>query len=667
MFWLKLRPKKGPFLALLFASGASLLLVQSGSPTFAQSKTEWLGNKEVVANEVIVKLRTPSSQAQAKVEQNEDADSRQAVGGTGAVLLHSRSKNVATLIRELSARSDVTYAEPNFVVHTSALPNDPSFSKLWGLRNTGQDIGCGAACFAGAVGTAGADISAAPAWDVSTGSTANVTTIVDTGIDYNHPDLAANVWAAPAAFTVVIGGKSITCAAGTHGFNAINNTCDPADDNNHGTHTAGTIGAVGNNGLGVAGVNWTTSLMAAKFLDASGSGTTTGAVNAIEFAVQAKAAFASTAGANVRVLSNSWGGGGFSQTLLNEINRAAGNDMLFVAAAGNSSSNNDFSPAYPASYNAPNILAVAATDNTDNLAWFSNYGASKVHLGAPGVDVLSTIIGGYDYFSGTSMATPHVSGAATLVLAKCSLTTGALKSNILNNVDPLPSLAGLVATGGRLNVNKAIRACSASVAPDFSLSASPASVTVTAGAPANYTVNISPSGGFSGPVSLSASGLPAGASASFNPNPASGLSSALTISTSSTTPAGSYIFTVTGTSGSLTHTATATLVVQTPPPAADFSISASPPSMTLPPGGRTATYNVTLTRTGEFNSRVYFSISGLPAGAWGSFSPSSTRGNSATLTVRTASNTPTGSYVFTVKANGGSSTLTHTATATLVK
>ncbi len=666
MFWLRLPSKKTSFLALLFASAASLFFVQSGPPISAQNKTELVGNKEVVAREVLVKFRASSPQVLGNAEQNEDVDSRQAAGGTGAVLVPPPSKNVATLIKELSARGDVVYAEPNFVVHASALPNDPSFSKLWGLRNTGQNIGCAPSCFGSAVGTPGADISAPAAWDVSTGSTANVTAVVDTGINYNHPDLAANVWSAPAAFTVVIGGKTINCPAGSHGFNAINNTCDPADDNNHGSHTAGTIGAVGNNGLGVTGVNWTTSIMAAKFLDASGSGTTNGAVNAIEFAVQAKAAFASTAGANVRVLSNSWGGGGFSQTLLNEINRANTNDMLFVAAAGNSSSNNDFSAFYPANYNASNILAVAATDNTDSLAWFSNYGASKVHLGAPGMDVLSTIINGYDYFSGTSMATPHVSGAAALVLSKCSLTTAALKSNILANVDPLSSLSGLVATGGRLNVNKAIRACNTSVAPDFSMSASPASATVTAGGPANYTVNVSPSGGFSGLVSLSASGLPAGASASFNPNPAS-TSSALMVTTSSTTLAGSYIFTVPGPSGSLTHTATATLVVQAPPAAVDFSISISPPSVTLPPGGRTATYSVAVTRTGSFSDRVYFSISGLPAGTRGSFSPSSTRGNSSTLTVRTASSTPPGSYLFTVTASGGSPTLTHTSTATLVK
>src|SRR5262249_47736907 len=331
------------------------------------------------------------------------------------------------------------------------------FSALWGLQNTGQNIGCGAGCFGSAVGTAGADIKATLAWDVSTGSRANVVGVVDTGIDYNHPDLAANVWSAPTSFTVTVGGRSIACAAGTHGFNAITNTCDPLDDNDHGSHVSGTIGAVGNNSVGVVGVNWTASIMGLKFLNSSGSGTTANAIKAIEFAIQAKAAI----GVNVRVLSNSWGGGGFSQALLDEINSADANDMLFVAAPGNNGRNIDSSPSYPASYNAPNIVAVAATDNNDNLASFSNYGSSTVHLGAPGVRVLSTTRNNtYSYFSGTSMATPHVSGSAILVLSQCALDTAGVKSNLLSNVDPIPSLAGLTTTGGRLNVNNSIRACS---------------------------------------------------------------------------------------------------------------------------------------------------------------------------------------------------------------
>jgi hypothetical protein len=354
---------------------------------------------------------------------------------------------------ELSARPDVEYAEPNFIVHVITVPNDPSFGSLWGLQNTGQTV-------QGIAGMPGADISAVSAWSISTGSKANVVGVVDTGIDYNHPDLTANVWSAPNSFTVNIGGMAITCPAGSHGFNAITNTCDPFDDNQHGTHVSGTIGATGNNSLGVVGVNWIASIMGSKFLDSSGFGAISNAINAIEFTIQAKSIFGTAA--NVRVLSNSWGCVNcFSQALLDEINRASTNDILFVAAAGNNSSNNDTTPFYPASYTAPNIISVAATDNTDAKAQFSNFGSSSVHLGAPGVNVLSTLPGGsYGFLSGTSMATPHVSGAAALVLSKCSLNTGSLKANILNNVDLIPAMAGVTITGGRLDVNKAISACS---------------------------------------------------------------------------------------------------------------------------------------------------------------------------------------------------------------
>src|SRR5207245_432398 len=400
-----------------------LAILPLGAQTRGKNKKEFFQGKEAAANEVLVKFRPTTFQSVLEAQAAGEVDESEWVGGTGLLRLHSVSKNVASLVRELSARPDIKYAEPNYIVHATAIPNDARFGELWGLQNTAGDAEEAPNRLAGVLlwglqntgqtirgflGISGADIGATAAWDISTGSRANVAAVIDTGIDYRHPDLAANVWSAPAAFTVTIGGQSITCPAGSHGFNAITNVCDPLDDNNHGSHVSGTIGAVGNNGTGVVGVNWTASIMGSKFINASGSGTTANAINAIEFAVQAKAAFAATSGANVRVLSNSWGGGAFSQALLDEINRANANDMLFVAAAGNSGTPNDLFPEYPASYNAPNVVAVAATDNTDSLAFFSNYGPSSVHLGAPGMDVLSTTIGGnYAYLSGTSMATPH--------------------------------------------------------------------------------------------------------------------------------------------------------------------------------------------------------------------------------------------------------------------
>jgi subtilisin family serine protease len=434
-------------LAWTFGIAVSLFLTAPAFTAPGQSRANAkTGSQLAAANEVLVKFRTVQSpDERAFLEGQLDADRDREIGGNGVRRIHSRSLDVASLLARLTVNPAVEYAEPNYVVQSTGVPNDLQFSQLWGLQNLTQ---------------VGADIGAVAAWDISTGSSATVVAVVDTGTDYTHQDLTANMWTAPSAFTVTIGGVSITCAAGTHGFNAITNVCDPMDDNNHGTHTAGTIGATGNNAIGVVGVNWTTSIMPLKFLDASGSGSIATAVNAIEFAIQAKKAFGSSGAANVRVLSNSWGGGGSSQSLLDEINRANTSDMLFVAAAGNSGANNDTTPFYPASYTAPNVIAVAATDGTDFKASFSNFGAASVHLGAPGVSILSTTIGNsYQVLSGTSMAAPHVAGAAALVLSHCALDTAGVKNTLLSTVDQVGSLTGLTVTGGRLNVNNAIRGC----------------------------------------------------------------------------------------------------------------------------------------------------------------------------------------------------------------
>jgi subtilisin family serine protease len=455
---------------IVAATGVLLfqVLITSQGRRVGNPDIEDFNNRPAAAREVLVKLRTPLTGPRAEqLGASVDADNVEPVGRRGLLRIRSRSRNVAALVAAFSNRPDVEYAEPNYIVHTFEEPNDPLFPLLWGLKNIGQAVN------GAAPGTPGADISAVEGWDLTLGTASNVVGVVDTGIDYNHPDLAPNVWSAPAPFTVVIGGAPINCAAGTHGFNAIDRTCDPMDDHNHGTHVSGTIGAVGNNGVGVAGVNWVTKIMGLKFLSAGGSGSVADAVVAMDFAMQVKAIFAGTGGANIRILSNSWGGGGFSQAFLDQVKEANDEEMLFVAAAGNSGISNDFIPAYPASYAAPNVVAVLATTSTDTRASFSNYGVKTVHLGAPGVNVASTIRGGaYAYASGTSMATPHVSGAGALVLSHCALTTEELKDTLVASTDAVAALSTFTISGGRLNVRRAMNSCSSPPLAPQSLTAS---------------------------------------------------------------------------------------------------------------------------------------------------------------------------------------------------
>ncbi len=445
--------------ALVAAVVAGVVLATTQSSTQPRAdnrlRIEQVDGRDAAAGEVLVKLRAvaPASDL-LDVSRLADAETIRSLGRTGVRRLRSRSRDARALVRLLATHPAVDYAEPNYIVRTFADPTDPMVPQLWGLLNAGQAVNGGSA------GRPGADIHAAQAWDVSVGSTAHVVAILDTGVDYTHPDLAGNLWSAPAPFAVTIGGVSVTCPAGSHGFNAIALTCDPMDDHNHGTHVAGTIGAAAGNGLGVVGVNWVTQLMAVKFINASGNGTIADAINGLEFVMQARQAFSAAGGADVRVLSNSWGGRDFSQALRDQIAATADADMLFVAAAGNDGFTNDILPVYPASYDVESIVAVAATTNTDGRAFFSNYGAASVDLGAPGVDILSTTIGNtYGFSSGTSMATPHVSGAAALVLSRCTMGTAALKSTLLSTVEPVAALASITATGGRLDVNSAIRSC----------------------------------------------------------------------------------------------------------------------------------------------------------------------------------------------------------------
>jgi subtilisin family serine protease len=349
----------------------------------------------------------------------------------------------------------VRYAEPDYVLEASGVPNDSSFGLQWALVNSGQSVD-------GVVGTAGADEDVLPAWNVTTGSRSVVVAVTDTGVDYSDPDLAANMWSNPGG----VGG----CAAGTHGFDVLagESACDPMDTDDvyggHGTHVAGIIGAVGDNGVGVSGVNWTTSLMAVKWLDSESAGSTSDLVNALGMVITAK-----QAGVNVRVVNDSstFPGTASSQALSDEITALGQNNILFVTAAGNTSQDDDTTPRYPCSYDLANEICVAASDQNDDLWSQASWGPNTVDLAAPGVNIYSTLCpscGGqagasYGYISGASMSAAEVSGAAALILSAENLSATQLKADILDNVQPVPALNGLVRTGGILDICKAIPNC----------------------------------------------------------------------------------------------------------------------------------------------------------------------------------------------------------------
>lgn len=342
-----------------------------------------------------------------------------------------QGRTVAEAVKEYGMDDDVEYAEPDYVVRALVVPNDPRFSSLWGLSA----------------------IAAPAAWDTTKGSSNVVVAVVDTGIDYNHQDIRANMWVNLAELNGTPGkdndGNGVV--GDIYGYNAIQNNGNPLDDNNHGTHVSGTIGAVGNNGIGVTGVNWNVKLMACKFLDANGSGYISDAIECFQYVKGMKAR-----GANIVATNNSWGGGAYSQALYDAIN--AQRDILFIVAAGNSSANNDTTVTYPADYDLPNLVAVAATTSADSLASFSNYGRRMVHVGAPGNSILSTVRNnGYGYMSGTSMATPHVTGLAALLKANNSgLDWRGIRNLILSTGDQISALNGKSITGRRINAFHAV-------------------------------------------------------------------------------------------------------------------------------------------------------------------------------------------------------------------
>jgi len=398
-----------------------------------------------VADEIIVRFRSGADEAQKDLARFRVAGRLKKIfeklHGLEVIKLPP-NLSVEDAIEEYRQNPEVLYAEPNYILHlnakasVTATPNDPSFGSLYGLTKIG----------------------APTAWNSTTGSNNVVVAILDTGIDYNHPDLAANVFNNPgecAPNGVDDDGNGYTDDC--HGIDVANGDSDPMDDNDHGTHVAGTIGAVGNNGIGVVGVNWTVKMISCKFFDASGSGTTEGAIECLQYVKALK-----DRGVNIVATSNSWGGGDFSQALYDAIDDQRESGILFITAAGNGNifgvgQNNDSAPFYPCTYFLPNIICVAATTSTDARASFSNYGKHTVHVGAPGNNILSTLPGNsYGSLSGTSMATPHVSGAAALLKAQNpNRDWRTIKNLILAGGDTVSSMANTV-TGKRINVNGAM-------------------------------------------------------------------------------------------------------------------------------------------------------------------------------------------------------------------
>ncbi|WII72995.1 S8 family serine peptidase [Bdellovibrio sp. 22V] len=347
----------------------------------------------------------------------------------------------SNVVKSLSQNPLVDIVEPNYIYRINRAPNDPMLGQLWGMINTGQQDSQRRA------GIAGVDIGAEQAWDITTGSKDVIVAVIDTGLNYNHPDLKDNVWVNEAELNGQAGidddGNGIV--DDIHGANFVNAnapTGNPLDDHGHGSHCSGTIGATGNDGKGIVGVAWNVRIMGVKFLSASGSGSLDGALKGIDYATKMGA----------KIMSNSWGGGGYSETLKQAIERSNAAGALFVAAAGNESNNNDANPTYPATYDVPNVLSVAAVDNRGQIASFSNYGRNKVHVGAPGVNIVSSITdSAYDSWSGTSMATPHVSGMAVLLATnEPNLTNVEMKNRIIATSKPVAGLRGKV-KGGMAN------------------------------------------------------------------------------------------------------------------------------------------------------------------------------------------------------------------------
>lgn len=460
----------------------SQTLVQTNVEANDSSADNKIGVAEFIPGEVIVRFREDTAAAKTTVPQisvlrttkgDIAAEVKEFEGSeivSGLRIAEVPADATLSAVEAFNKRPDVLYAEPNYVRRQDRLPNDPNFGTEWGLKNTGQ-FGINDANGQQQSGTIGADINAEAAWNITTGSRSVVVGVVDEGIDINHPDLRDNIWRNPSE----IAGNGIDDDGNgfiddVNGWDFYHNDASvydgSASDNStdsHGTHVAGTIGAVGNNAIGVTGVNWQVSIMSLKILpkectpiatcDPPAPASVRNTISAYNYARMMR-----QRGVNLRVLNNSYGGAGKSRAELDAILALNDAGILFVAAAGNDPLDSFSFPHYPGSYDAPNLIAVAATDRFDNIASFSTFGARTVSMGAPGRSVLSTTPNNtYTTLSGTSMASPHVAGTAALILAaNPNISTPNLRGVLAYSGDVLPALQGKTTTGRRLNAYKSL-------------------------------------------------------------------------------------------------------------------------------------------------------------------------------------------------------------------
>lgn len=363
----------------------------------------------------------------------------------------TREQTLAEVIAACESSELFEFAEPDYLLSASLTPNDQGLTsgQTWGLLNTGQQRGL-----------PDADIDAPEAWDYQNSAEEVIVAVIDSGIRYTHEDLEANLWENPDEIPDNgLDDDRNGVVDDRYGYNAVNNSGDPWDDDGHGTSVSGVIGAVGNNRIGTTGVAWKVQMMSLKFLDSDGEGRTSDAISCIDYALFHGA----------QVINASWGGNGRSRSLERAIRRAQARNVLFVTAAGNDNANIDQAPDYPASYRLSNIITVGSTTRTDRPSSVSNFGMNTVDLFAPGSQIYTCRASSdhaYGFSSGTSLAAPFVTGAVALMIAiDSSLGPFELTQALLDSVDPLPSLDGLAISGGRLNLARALSMVSSDPAP----------------------------------------------------------------------------------------------------------------------------------------------------------------------------------------------------------